>query len=217
MEKLLQLLEETQPTPASFKTIAEQLMNKFRLHVNGKKYRVVECEFYYFCSGHKDPFAHGHELQKTTFGQWYFHGSGLDITLGNRDKSTYGGILLRGIAEVDENDKIVKPAVIGPLNVCTELFKQVGTVISQNLELGFVDISGKSNKITNARIFAVPRIGLNPIKDTTGKFCNEAYRFVSFLDLKHRASEKIKKYLLEDSEVTLTPQDYLKYYKGGLW
>jgi len=62
---------------------------------------------------------------------WYFHGPGLDITLSNGE--SHGGILIRSIAEVKPESRIPdkKDAFIGPLNVCTVIFKQVGNIISK--------------------------------------------------------------------------------------
>ena len=65
-----------------------------------------------------------------------------------------------------------------------------------------------------ARIFAVPRIGLNEAKDNEDAYCQRPYRFISFLHLPHKASEKIKKYLLEDLQKPMTMDDYKLYYSG---
>jgi hypothetical protein len=45
-------------------------------------------------SQHPDEYAHQHAEQAKS-NTWYFHGSGLDITFG--DKEIYGGILIRSI------------------------------------------------------------------------------------------------------------------------
>src|SRR3712207_4883049 len=83
----------------SFTQIANMLMNKHVLQVGRTYYRITDCEFYYHAQSHKDIYTHGHERQKTSIGEWYFHGSGLDITLGGND--CYGGILLTAIAEIN--------------------------------------------------------------------------------------------------------------------
>ena len=215
MEKLLKLLEESKDTAASFRTIAEQLMNNYRLKISSKTYRLVECEFYYHCNDHRDPYAHGHELQKTTFGKWYFHGSGLDISLGKgkEEGMPYGGILLRGIVEVNEEDKMINTAIIGPIKICTELFKQVEDIAFHPFDFGFIDISGEPNRNIDVKVFAVPRIGLKPDREmhSDEKFCNRPYRFISFLSLPHKEIEKVKKYLIEESAATITKGEYLEY------
>ncbi|MES2648159.1 MAG: hypothetical protein V4717_14885 [Bacteroidota bacterium] len=143
MKNLLTIIDETDLTCfASYKRIAETLMNDYKLAVRDKWFRIVECEFYYNSKNHNDPFAHGHPRQKETIGEWYFHGSGLDITLANG--TSYGGILIRGIAEVTKEHPMPerKNAIIGPLNICSEIFKSIGNVLSNEpLRFGLVDIS----------------------------------------------------------------------------
>lgn len=197
----------------SYRRIAEKLMNDYKLQVRDKFYRIVECEFYYYHNEHhKDPYVHGHQRQKESLGEWYFHGSGLDITLSNG--SAYGGILIRAISLVDkDNTKPTKEnSIIGPLNVCTEIFKQFGNVLSiRPIEFGLVDISHdlQGALMKKAEIFAVPRIGLNRIKDEEGKYWNKPYRFISFLNLPHREADKVKKYLIDNNK--LTHEEYKKY------
>jgi hypothetical protein len=200
----------------SYRRIAEKLMNDYKLQVRNKFYRIVECEFYYYHEEHhKDPFVHGHQRQKESLGEWYFHGSGLDITLS--DGIAYGGILIRAISLVDkENTKPTKEnTIIGPLNVCTEIFKQFGNALSTKpIEFGLVDISKDpmGALMKKAEVFAVPRIGLNRIKDEEGNYWDKPYRFISFLHLPHREADKVKKFLIENNK--LTPEVYKMYYKG---
>jgi hypothetical protein len=147
----------------------------------------------------------------------YFHGSGLDITLS--DGIAYGGILIRAISLVDkDNPKPTKEnTTIGPLNVCTEIFKQFGNVLAHKpIEFDLVDISmdPMGALMKKAEVFAVPRIGLNRIKDEEGQFWDKPYRFISFLNLPHKENDKIKKYLLDNNKLTL--DEYKKHYKGEL-
>lgn len=76
----------------SFRQIAEELMNNFILCSGVRIFRICEIEFYYKDIDHNDNYTHGHKQQKTS-GQWYQHGSGLDIICGN--EKSYGGILIR--------------------------------------------------------------------------------------------------------------------------
>jgi hypothetical protein len=66
----------------------------------------------------------------------------------------------------------------------------------------------------SARIFAFPRIGLNPSKDNEGNFCTRPYRFVSFLHLPHKGSEKMKNHLLENEKEPMDMEEYKLYYTG---
>src|ERR1017187_501642 len=90
MKHLLTIADETnEACSESFRRIAEKLMNLYQLQVKDNFYRIIDCEFYYSSKKHQDPYAHGHERQKSK-GEWYFHGSGLDITIGNGE--ALGGI-----------------------------------------------------------------------------------------------------------------------------
>lgn len=202
---------------ASFKNIANEIMNQYLLCIGAAYYRIVECEFYYNSTAHEDPFVHGHALQKSTIGQWYFHGSGLDITLGNG--KGYGGILIRGIAEVNELLPMPDRAstVIGPLNVCNKIFNTIGSVMLQpNVAFGFVhknEISSKLN-LPTATVFAVTRIGLNHERDALGQFHSKPYRFITFLHLQHKEAEKVKNYLINKAPQPITKEAYKAYQSG---
>ena len=220
MKQLINIIDENDDTCLnSYRGIAEKLMNNYKLQVRNTFYRIVECEFYYSSKKHPDPYVHGHERQKESFGEWYFHGSGLDITLSNGE--AYGGLLIRSIAEVKQQGNIErKDAIMGPLNVCTEIFSKIGNVMAElPLHFGFREISRDpmGANMKTARIFAVPRIGLNKIKDNEQSFCKRPYRFISFLHLPHKESEKIKKYLLEEPKKPMSMEDYKLYYSGQKW
>ena len=220
MKKLINIIDENDVTCLnSYRGIAEKLMNNYKLQVRNTFYRIVECEFYYSSKNHEDPYVHGHQRQKESFGEWYFHGSGLDITLSNGE--AYGGILIRSIAEVRQHGNIErKDATMGPLNVCTEIFSKIGDVMADMpLHFGLREISRDpmGANMKTAKIFAVPRIGLNASKDNEKGFCKRPYRFISFLHLPHKESEKIKKYLLEDKEKPMSMEEYKLYYSGQKW
>ncbi|WP_372366295.1 hypothetical protein [Candidatus Uabimicrobium sp. HlEnr_7] len=96
-----------------FEKIAQCLLNKVSLVINGENYRFIEVEFYYQNdSDHNDPCVHGDPLQKTCH-LWYFHRSGgtyrsgtfkgLDITFAEKD--VFGGIIIRGIE--NENGEVI--------------------------------------------------------------------------------------------------------------
>lgn len=200
---------------AAFLHLADQLMNGFQLVVNAQQYRIVECECYFHHAGHADPFVHGHELQKTTTGAWYFHPSGLDITLA-LDNGAYGGILIRSLLPILDAPDVkqeIASAIIGPLNVCTELFRAIGTVAFQpGVPFGLRAVSDehRSNH-PQARIFCLPRIGLNHTKGE--EFATRPYRYVSHLHLRHKQRDFIKKYLTESTRI-LTAEEYKQHYNG---
>ena len=221
MQPWLSIIDESPETCShSFRKIAERLMNDFQIRVNDQFYRITECEFYFKSEKHADPYVHGHERQKASNGEWYFHGSGLDITMGNG--ACYGGILLRGIAAVKPTGNIPTrlDAISGPLNVCRELFNQMGTAFTNDpIHFGLVDISRDpmAANMKTAKVFAAPRIGLNENKPEGTSYWNKPYRFLTFLHLPHKESEKVKKYLTEGRNATLTLEEYRQYYSCEKW
>ena len=91
-----------------FPAIADVLLNKSVLEINGKDHRLMEIEFYFRPAVYKEPFVHGNKRQAENL-QWYFHrkgeGSycngnykGLDLTIGNG--TNRGGILIRAVQNV---------------------------------------------------------------------------------------------------------------------
>lgn len=100
MKELLKLTPDNQGSYSSaFRRIAQVLMNDYKLQVNDNAFRITECEFYFHDNrDHSDVYTHLHERQKNSFGEWYFHGSGLDITLAQ--EGGQGGILIRSMVEV---------------------------------------------------------------------------------------------------------------------
>ena len=180
----------------SFQQMADYLMNKCVLRLGEKKYRFSEIEFYCHSPGHQDPFAHKHDEQ-LKFGTWYHHGSGLDITFGekasSKEKNTYGGVLIRGIYSLDQ-----KKYISGPLNVLQELFKTIGSVSLQKIEFGI----HLKNPVDEIHITKSPRIGLNDKKDSKKGYAKKPYRFIRLDDLRpeHQYSKKtdLAKYLFKN-------------------
>lgn len=205
---------------ASFRKIADIIMNDHLLRAGENCYRIVDCEFYYCSDSHNDPYAHAHEHPRSNNGEWYFHGTGMDITLSTGQ--TFGGILIRGITRVADNRQMPSRAgtIAGPLKVCSEIFKQFGSVVRREpLHFGLEDISHARthNSIDKAKIFAVPRVALNTARDPEENFCGRPYRFLSFLYLPHKESEKARRYLIHHPEDPLSPVEYDAYASGRLW
>lgn len=108
---------------ASFDKMATELFNNFVLLVNDAVFRLIDFEFYYYSKQvFEDIYAHQHEAQLSS-GKWYFHGSGMDITIGNGQN--HGGILIRAIAEISSNgvhsEHYITREIHGPLNVKTAI------------------------------------------------------------------------------------------------
>ncbi|SKA38226.1 Methylpurine-DNA glycosylase (MPG) [Chitinophaga eiseniae] len=204
----------------SFRKIADTIMNDHLLRAGDNRYRIVDCEFYYCSDTHNDPYAHARERIQSSSGEWYFHGTGMDITLST--DQTFGGILIRGIAPVADSQQLPSRTrtIAGPLKVCSEVFKQFGSVLREEpLYFGLENISSVKthNSIDRARLFAVPRVALNSAKDPEEIFCGRPYRFLSFLYLPHKESEKARRYLIHHPEDPLSPVEYDAYASGRLW
>lgn len=96
-----------------FDRIAKELFQKYQIVKNDSVYDLLEIEFYYCSSDHKDIITY----QRTTKGGlWFFHPSGVDITFQSESDKYYGGILIRSIKK--QGGK----AICGPLKCVDELF-----------------------------------------------------------------------------------------------
>lgn len=185
----------------SFKRIAKELMNHHAIKVKDVYYRIVDCEFYYkHNESHNDIYTHGHKEQSKK-GSWYFHGSGIDITIGSKDSK--GGILIRGIAkltkQVNANGDLIEvdKSSIGPLNVLTTLFSHFQNVFDKDNCFYLVEKDAvEEHSLTTTTIFQYLRKGLNIEKDKQG-FYTKAYRFISFPYLPHSEKGKIEAYLVD--------------------
>ena len=190
---------------ASFKAIATKLFTDYKLIVNDKQYRFLDLEFYYHADGDfEDMYAHKHPHQLEN-SKWYSHGSGMDITFGN--KKNHGGILIRAIAEIDnempKEKYFIKNEIHGPLTVKTEILSNFHNVFDPTPNTFFLaDISRErlgALMIKPENIIATERIGLNESKDLTegSKFFNGKYRFVIFPHLKLKNKTKIAEGMIE--------------------
>nr|CAG8508502.1 8205_t:CDS:2 [Entrophospora candida] len=146
-----------------FKKIAEYLINDVILYLpKNKKYQIIELEFYFNTLEnnsnnnvllHCDPYSHQHEHQKTS-GEWYFHRvgkfgyrggtrKGIDITFGN--ENAYGGILIRSIKRIiDNEDDDENELIEGPSLIVDEILRLCGVDNLSIKEMVEVKWMGKS-------------------------------------------------------------------------
>jgi hypothetical protein len=176
-----------------FGAIANELLNKTYLKIKNDVYEIIEAEFYVNEPNHPDLFSHSTEDQKQN-GMFCFHkhgpsfkeGSytGLDIAIGNEQR--YGGILIRGIRELNS-----KKIIDGPSNVVSEILKQFGEGKVRDLakKLDF-SIDGNDIKLvaTNSRdkeLFRSPRVGLTLKRAAKEKveFLLKEYRYIKYPEL----------------------------------
>lgn len=64
-----------------FESIANFLLNKAVLMIQGQKHRFVEIEFYFNSECFPDPYPHGDVVQQHC-GRWYFHKTGTSYRNG---------------------------------------------------------------------------------------------------------------------------------------
>ena len=203
MENLNKLFEEAKKeggVEAGFKRLAEYLMNECVLEVNSEKYQLAEIEFYYYDKeNHPDVFVHCDEeqLNSNTF---YVHNkggirAGIDITFGN--KNYYGGILIRSLKNINNDEEPIK----GSKN-CRELMEKKLRINSLK-DLKKL-LTGKNideyikNKTSINKNFLLKscRVGLN--------FSNQCHNF----DLEKEFIFKPYRYILKDETVILSLLDY---------
>ncbi len=102
-----------------FDDIADILLNKCTLLINGKKHRLCEIEFYLNNKNHKDEYVHCNFDQKYNH-CYYFHKTtngpyrggtfkGMDLAFGCISTNTYFGILVRSVMSADEETFICGP------------------------------------------------------------------------------------------------------------
>ncbi len=182
--------------PAAFAALADLLLDRAALHVQGVEHRFVEIEFYYRGRAHLDEFTHGDPMQRR-FGGWYFHrtGSGyrggtykgLDLAFGDDDAA--GGILVRAIERTED-----AALVEGPCRVVDHVLALTGAPSIVDLVARF-DLSieppgrGPSPLCVTHRetgrgrtVYDSPRVGLTLKRANTlerHRFIARPYRFLT--------------------------------------
>jgi 3-methyladenine DNA glycosylase Mpg len=193
-----------------FDEIAYQLMNYYCLKVGDSEYRITECEIYYNDkespdSVHPDPFVHG-ELQQLTNGNIYFHGLGIDLTFGSEEQRIFGGILIRGIRNLDETKKHTS----GPYNLIVELFSAFGNVLKKKPSF-FIEAKELADLVEKP--IKAARFGLNK-KIENNEYRDKPYRYIVEITKEHDfvlRSQIVNKLYKENKiskEITLSILNY---------
>lgn len=171
-------INEKHPT-ADFERIADDLMNHWILRAGDGQYRLAEIEFYFQSKEHSDVYLHGHPLQAEQE-RWYFHGSGLDLTIGTGN--TQGGILIRALYDIQKEHYIY-----GPLNSVGELLSNLPPLYHHRFDFGLSPAA--TQQLAHEKPIAAPRVGLNPDKDPE-KY-HALYRFLIMPKRKHANKTQI--------------------------
>src|SRR5690554_5459837 len=111
-----------------FKELAHLLLLQSNLMVGDQAYQILDIEFYFYDKKHHpDPYSHSFQYansvrkKQSVTGSWYFHRftgiakythtrRGLDLTFGDGEKEKYGGILIRGIKNLQDGRIISGPS-----------------------------------------------------------------------------------------------------------
>ena len=181
-----------------FNRIADELFNNYLIQVNKQTYRLLEIEFYYHGEKHDDKYTHQHPLQKQ-MGRWYFHGSGIDLTFGNEKE--YGGILLRSIEKLNDNNQDDSGEYfIGPLLTKTELMAGLQSPLENEVNVFKLKASAE---IKRQNPICCTRINLSQKHTSANEYLHKPYRYVIKPHLKgHKGKTEMAKLLLAQGEPT---------------
>jgi len=152
----LKVTEQSPNLEKQFEQMARTLFQEFGItNRYGKRYTLVDIEFYFLSLWHQDFFTYGRDEQQN-FGVWLKHPSGMDLAFGDRDQGNYGGILLRGIREVDGKQEFRN----GPLTVRNILSQMNHTVTSKTLNESIRLY--RKGKTKDKLVLVSGRVGLTP-------------------------------------------------------
>jgi len=113
----MEFLKVKDETEKGFREIAQILFDEYAIQTHKTLYRLVEIEFYWHSSSHPDKSTYDRKHTDPDTGEWFFHYSGVDIALRNRETGGYGGILIRGIYDCN-----IKKITSGPMVCAMKLF-----------------------------------------------------------------------------------------------
>lgn len=180
-----------------FNSMTNRLMNYLCLAVGKHTYRITECEIYYMDIEHQDGYVHCGEEQMTVGKLYYNKAGGLDITFGNANIPSFGGILIRGVRNLNTNEYINQIT-----KIVSEVFNSLGNIITE--ENGIYLREVKPNQIEVETPIQSTRIGLRRQEDDADNFFEKPYRYIVELTPSHKfkEKEKIVKQLLSENKIS---------------
>ena len=144
----MDFLQINYETKEEFKEIANRLLNEYAIHTHDSIYRITELEVYWNSTKHVDKSTYCRTHVNPNSGDWFFHYSGVDIALKNETNGGYGGILIRNIIDIKNNNKLYK----GPMVCAMRLFSGTNA-FEQTIETRLIPYKFKKVKIeSGARI-----------------------------------------------------------------
>lgn len=201
-EQIRSLLPELGTAPEedyrpAFLRIADLLLNRTTLYVQGAPHRFTEIEFYFKGGKHQDKFTHCDIMQKD-FGAWYFHRTGgeyrggtykgLDLAFGGPE--VFAGILIRGMERLD-GDKVY---IDGPSMLMDHVLGLTQKAQVRDLAEGFsrsIDPSADgasplyvtpSGADLGKTVYTTPRVGLSlkrSANEDRQRFVARRYRYLT--------------------------------------
>lgn len=183
-----------------FSSFTHYLMNYLCLVIAEQPYRIIELEIYYHDKdNHPDPYVHCSPEQLFA-GNWYFNGSGLDITFGDYEKKIYGGILIRGIMKFGDNPRYIS----GPSNVLKEIFSNIGNIVTGEAGICLRELNHEVIQVIETEPLQSLRIGLTKKNDDKENYAEKKYRYLVELNLQHKFKdkEKVVRQFLTENKIT---------------
>ena len=194
-----------------FNSLANCLMNFLCLTVGNVTFRITECEIYYCSKEHTDPYVHKGS-QQLTAGKFYLNKvGGLDITFGNLENEIWGGILIRGIKNLETNKYTNKVT-----EIVKEIIDNLGNIITERNGIYFCELTLNEYEIKEP--VQSKRIGLSKKEEDNNNFIDKPYRYIIDLVPEHKFKdkEKIVKQLLSDGKIKFTDIKNILGYNAAL-
>jgi len=114
----LDFLNIKNPSETEFKAIADKFFHEYAIKTYNSIYRIVEMEFYWNSKEHEDGSTYKRKHVDPKAGEWFFHYSGVDIAIKNEKTGGYGGILIRSVIDINDDNQLYK----GPMVCAMRLF-----------------------------------------------------------------------------------------------
>lgn len=172
-----------------FTEVANDILNNSVLNIKGKKFRILEVEFYLFKDDFQDYYTHRDSIQ-LEYGKIYFHKingrsykSGtfkcMDFVFGDKKINKYCGMLIRAMLDLEKNE-----AIVGPCKCVEKLLSEFSCNNVKELEnkKEFLidlrkdsDIKLRTKTFDKEELYIGPRIGLG---DKYPNWKDKLYRFV---------------------------------------
>ena len=168
-----------------FESLADTLMNDMILHVGGSRFRITECEFYYYDEDHPDVYVHQSDAQMSA-GQLHLNkAGGFDITFGNKNYPAWGGILIRGMRNLESNEYHSRVT-----DIVTIILRALDNIVL-NKGCVWFSAANPANFEPESPVSST-RVGLRKKEEDLDDYISKPYRFLVELNPNHKFKEKEK-------------------------